>query len=78
MLRMINRLAEPTGGQVLFDGRDVSALKGLELMAWRAQCAMIFQQFNLVNRLDVITNVLLGRLNYHGVLNSMLKRFSEA
>ncbi len=78
LLRMINRLAEPTGGQVLFDGRDVSALKGRELMAWRAQCAMIFQQFNLVNRLDVITNVLLGRLNYHGVLNSMLKRFSEA
>jgi phosphonate transport system ATP-binding protein len=78
LLRMINRLAEPTGGQVLFEGRDVSALKGRELMAWRAECAMIFQQFNLVNRLDVITNVLLGRLNYHGLLDSMLKRFTEA
>ncbi|MEQ8398518.1 phosphonate ABC transporter ATP-binding protein [Thalassobaculum sp.] len=78
LLRLINRLAEPTGGQILFDGTDVSALKGRPLMAWRAHCAMIFQQFNLVNRLDVMTNVLLGRLNYHGFVASMLKRFTPA
>lgn len=78
LLRLINRLAEPTGGQILYAGDDVSALRGRELMAWRARCAMIFQQFNLVNRLDVITNVLLGRLNYHGLLAAMLKRFTPA
>jgi phosphonate transport system ATP-binding protein len=78
LLRLINRLAEPTGGQILYAGDDVSALRGRELMAWRARCAMIFQQFNLVNRLDVITNVLLGRLNYHGFASAMLKRFTPA
>ena len=78
LLRLINRLAEPTGGSITFEGQEVSTLKGRDLMAWRARCSMIFQQFNLVNRLDVITNVLLGRLNYHGFLDSMLKRFSPA
>ncbi|EDP63710.1 probable phosphonate ABC transporter, ATP-binding protein [alpha proteobacterium BAL199] len=78
LLRLINRLAEPTSGQILYAGEDVSVLRGRPLMAWRAHCAMIFQQFNLVNRLDVMTNVLLGRLNYHGFVASMLKRFTPA
>ena len=63
LLRMINRLIDPSDGSILFRGRDVTALKGAALRAWRADCAMIFQQFNLVPRLDVLTNVLLGRLN---------------
>ena len=62
LLRMINRLAEPTEGRILFEGRDVTALQGRELRQWRARSAMIFQQFNLVGRLDVLTNVLMGRL----------------
>jgi phosphonate transport system ATP-binding protein len=62
LLRMINRLAEPTEGRILFDGLDVTALHGKELRQWRARSAMIFQQFNLVGRLDVLTNVLMGRL----------------
>src|SRR5580700_6170626 len=62
MLRMINRLAEPTQGKILFEGLDVTALRGKELRQWRARSAMIFQQFNLVGRLDVLTNVLMGRL----------------
>ena len=62
LLRMINRLAEPTAGRIIFDGLDVTALKGRELRRWRARSAMIFQQFNLVGRLDVLTNVLMGRL----------------
>lgn len=76
LLRLINRLAEPSGGQILYAGDDVSALKGGELLAWRARCAMIFQQFNLVPRLDVITNVLLGRLNAHPTVPSLFKRFT--
>ncbi|MFN3744384.1 MAG: phosphonate ABC transporter ATP-binding protein [Hyphomicrobiaceae bacterium] len=62
LLRMINRLIDPSEGRILFDGRDVTSLKGRELRLWRARAAMIFQQFNLVGRLDVLTNVLTGRL----------------
>src|ERR1700730_17257795 len=62
LLRMINRLAPPTEGRILFNGIDVTALRGRELRQWRARSAMIFQQFNLVGRLDVLTNVLMGRL----------------
>ena len=78
LLRMINRLAEPTSGRVTFEGRDVTALKGRALHEWRATCAMVFQQFNLVGRLDVITNVLTGRLYRHGFVPSMLQMFSAA
>jgi phosphonate transport system ATP-binding protein len=62
LLRMINRLAQPSSGRILFNGVDVTALRGSELRRWRARSAMIFQQFNLVGRLDVLTNVLMGRL----------------
>src|SRR5689334_4801463 len=62
LLRMINRLAEPSEGRILFEGVDVTSLRGKDLRAWRARSAMIFQQFNLVGRLDVLTNVLMGRL----------------
>jgi len=62
LLRTINRLVAPTQGKILFDGLDVTALRGKELRQWRARSAMIFQQFNLVGRLDVLTNVLMGRL----------------
>jgi phosphonate transport system ATP-binding protein len=62
LLRMINRLASPTEGRILYNGVDITALRGRELRQWRARSAMIFQQFNLVGRLDVLTNVLMGRL----------------
>lgn len=75
LLRLINRLIDPTAGRIIFDNTDVSQLKGKELLEWRARCAMIFQQFNLVSRLDVITNVLIGRLRYHSTLPTLLKRF---
>ncbi|MDJ1159112.1 phosphonate ABC transporter ATP-binding protein [Chelatococcus sp. SYSU_G07232] len=63
LLRMVNRLVEPSEGVIRFGDRDVTALTGRALRDWRARCAMIFQQFNLVGRLDVLTNVLMGRLN---------------
>src|SRR5215813_5387575 len=63
LLRTINRLAPATCGRIVFDGMDVTALKGRELRRWRARSAMIFQQFNLIGRLDVLTNVLMGRLS---------------
>lgn len=78
LLRMVNRLAEPTSGRIVHDGLDVTALKGRALHEWRASCAMVFQQFNLVGRLDVLTNVLTGRLFRHGFVSSMLGLFTAA
>jgi phosphonate transport system ATP-binding protein len=77
LLRMINRLQEPSSGTIKFDGRDVTALKGQALRDWRAECAMIFQQFNLVGRLDVLTNVLMGRLNKTPTASSVLRLWSN-
>jgi phosphonate transport system ATP-binding protein len=77
LLRMLNRLADPTGGRILSEERDVTALKGAALRAWRRDTAMIFQQFNLVGRLDVLTNVLLGRLNHRSAALTLVKHFSQ-
>ncbi|ALK09060.1 phosphonate ABC transporter ATP-binding protein [Blastochloris viridis] len=77
LLRMINRLAEPSAGRILADGNDVTRLSGRRLYRWRADCAMIFQQFNLVGRLDVLTNVLLGRLQRTPNWRSMLKLWTH-
>jgi phosphonate transport system ATP-binding protein len=76
MLRLINRLAEPSSGTIRFDGTDVGALRGRKLREWRTHCAMIFQQFNLVGRLDVLTNVMIGRLSYRGTVATLCKHFS--
>jgi phosphonate transport system ATP-binding protein len=76
LLRMINRLTEPSAGTIQFGDTDVTALSGKALREWRANAAMIFQQFNLVPRLDVLTNVLIGRLSHRAVLSSLLGLFS--
>ncbi len=75
LLRMINRLTEPTTGSVAFGSRDITRLEGAALRQWRADCGMIFQQFNLVGRLDVLTNVLLGRASQGGLLPLIFKHF---
>ena len=77
LLRMINRLVDPSVGSIHFDGRDVSTLRGAPLRNWQRDCAMIFQQFNLVPRLDVLTNVLLGRLNHRSTVLNLLSIFSR-
>ena len=77
LLRVINRLTSASEGSVLVNGRDVLALRGAEMRAWQRDCAMIFQQFNLVPRLDVITNVMLGRANRQSTWKSLFKIFSE-
>ena len=73
LLRMINRLNEPSFGSIVFNGTDVTKLEGAELREWRRRCAMIFQQFNLAGRLDVLTNVLMGRLASNSGWASLLK-----
>jgi len=76
LLRLINRLQEVSSGQIFWDGVDVTRLKGQALRDWRASCAMVFQQFNIVGRLDVMTNVLMGRLTHTSRLRSLLKLWS--
>jgi phosphonate transport system ATP-binding protein len=77
MLRMINRLTDPSEGRILFEGRDVTALRGAPLRAWRSDCAMVFQQFNLVPRLDVLTNVLVGRVRHVAGWRSLMRLWPE-
>lgn len=64
LMRCINRLIEPTAGKIFVDDVEVTALRPDELRALRRQIGMIFQQFNLVKRSSVLTNVLSGRLGY--------------
>jgi phosphonate transport system ATP-binding protein len=77
LMRMINRLVDPSAGRIVHDGREISALRGGELRRWRASCAMVFQQFNLVKRLDVVTNVLVGRLAYRPTWASLVMNFTR-
>jgi phosphonate transport system ATP-binding protein len=76
LLRMINRLADVSTGYIEYEGVRTSELRGQALRNWQRDCAMIFQQFNLVPRLDVITNVMLGRLNGRNPLLNLLQAFS--
>lgn len=76
LLRMINRLQEPSSGLIRWQGREITTLRGADLRAWRTACAMVFQQFNIVGRLDVLTNVLMGRLHYTSLSRSLLKLWS--
>lgn len=76
LLRAINRLGEATSGRILWKGEDVTAFRGRRLQAWRSRCAMIFQQFNLIGRLDVLTNVLMGRLDHGPAWRALLGLWS--
>jgi phosphonate transport system ATP-binding protein len=67
LLRTINRLTDASAGRIVFKDTDVTNLQGRALRHWRARCAMIFQQFNLAGRLDVLTNVMMGR-SFHAPL----------
>ena len=78
LLRMINRLVDPSSGRILSGGIDVTALRGQALRDWRRSSAMIFQQFNLVGRLDVLTNVLIGRLNHASRLRAITGIWNDA
>ncbi|MEZ5673999.1 MAG: phosphonate ABC transporter ATP-binding protein [Thalassovita sp.] len=78
LLRMLNRLETETSGSIHFDGRDITALKGADKRRWQADCAMIFQQFNLVPRMDVVSNVLHGTLNRRSALATMFNLYPQA
>ena len=77
LLRMLNRLADATSGRIVFEGTEVTALRGSDRRRWQARCAMIFQQFNLVPRMDVVSNVLHGTLNRRPVLSTLFNLWPE-
>ena len=78
LIRCVNRLVEPSGGEVLFNGRDIVKVPVPELREVRRNIGMIFQEFNLIERLSVIDNVLTGRLGYTGTLRSLFRAYTKA
>jgi phosphonate transport system ATP-binding protein len=77
LLRCINRLVEPSSGQILWDDLDVTAAGKDEVRRIRRRIGMVFQHFNLVHRSSVLTNVLAGRLGYINPAWSLLNRFPK-
>lgn len=77
LLRCINRLVEPTAGQVFLDNIEVTSLPSRELRKVRRKIGMIFQQFNLVKRATVLANVLAGRLGYVSTGRSLVGKFPK-
>ena len=77
LLRCINRLVEPTSGTVTLDGIEITRLQGAELRNMRRSIGMIFQNFNLVDRLSVMENVLSGRLGYVSLYQAASRRYPQ-
>jgi phosphonate transport system ATP-binding protein len=78
LIRCVNRLVEPSSGEVLLDGHNLLALGHKHLREARRHIGMIFQEFNLIERLSVLDNVLTGRLGYTGTLRSVFRMFTRA
>ncbi len=77
LLRCINRLIEPTSGTVRFLGKDITHIKGEELRKIKAQIGMVFQQFNLIKRRSVLSNVLNGKLGSLSTFDTILEKYSD-
>ncbi len=78
LLRMLNRLSDATAGTITFEGEDITALRGAAKRSWQTRCAMIFQQFNLVPRMDVVSNVLHGTLNKRSTLATLFNLYPQS
>ncbi len=78
LLRMLNRLTDASRGEIRYEGTDILSLRGAERRAWQNRCAMVFQQFNLVPRMDVASNVLHGLLGQRSTLTTLFNLWSEA
>ena len=75
LIRCVNQLVKPSAGTIVFNGRDVTALRGRKLRLMRRDIGMIFQEFNLINRMSVMDNVLSGRLGYTSNLRTLFRAF---
>ena len=77
LIRCINRLVEPTAGEILFHGKDITRLRRRELREMRRRIGMVFQEYNLVERLTVMENVLSGRLGYVTPFKAWLRKYPQ-
>ncbi|HEY9167153.1 MAG TPA: phosphonate ABC transporter ATP-binding protein [Candidatus Kryptonia bacterium] len=77
LLRCINRLIEPTSGKVSFLGKDITHITGEELRNVKKQIGMVFQQFNLIRRRSVLSNVINGKLGSLGTLESIIEKYPD-
>ncbi|WP_404364265.1 phosphonate ABC transporter ATP-binding protein [Marinobacter sp.] len=77
MLRCINRLVEPTSGSIKLNGRELVSLRGAGLRRARRKIGMVFQGFNLIDRLTVMENVLAGRLGYVSLYQALTRKFPQ-
>jgi phosphonate transport system ATP-binding protein len=77
LLRCINRLVDATQGSIVLDGQDITRVRGKELRRIRTKTGMIFQNYNLVNRLSVVENVLHGRLGHKSTLSGAVGYYTE-
>jgi phosphonate transport system ATP-binding protein len=75
LIRCINRLVEPTAGEILFEGADLAKLNGKSLRHARRHIGMVFQEYNLVERLTVMENLLSGRLGYVSAWRAWRRKF---
>jgi phosphonate transport system ATP-binding protein len=75
LIRCINRLVEPTAGAVELDGEDLVRLSRRELRRARRRIGMVFQEYNLVERLSVMENLLTGRLGYLSAWRAWRRKF---
>lgn len=77
LLRCVNRLVDASEGVIIFDGQDITTVKKKELRNVRTKTGMIFQHYNLVDRLSVIENVLHGRLGQKSTVSGMIGHYTE-
>ena len=75
LIRCINRLVEPNSGKIYFKGNEITGMSNRQLRIVRRDIGMIFQEFNLIDRMSVMDNVLSGRLGYTGNFRSLFKIF---
>ena len=77
LIRCINKLADANSGNVLFKGENITKLSGKKLRSVRRKIGMIFQEFNLIDRMSVIDNILTGRLGYMNTFTSLFRMFDK-
>ena len=78
ILRCINRLIDATEGKIIYDGEDIMSLRKGQLRNVRTKTGMIFQHYNLVERLSVMENVLHGRLGQKSTFSGMIGHYTES
>ena len=78
LLRMLNCLSDASQGTITFEGEEITGLRGAARRNWQSRCAMIFQQFNLVPRMDVVSNVLHGTLNKRSTFATMFNLYPQS